>query len=102
MENFLLWTYLYVVVIGGRHVPIAEKKHKYCYFFTFMPYNLRLPAGTNSKFEFFPQNLKNDHNYSTQNFNELADSMFDVLALFFGFSDTRNLGEYSEQKNFEF
>jgi hypothetical protein len=35
-------------------------------------------------------------------FNELADSMFNVLALFFDFSDTKDLGEYGEQNFFEF
>jgi hypothetical protein len=33
-------------------------------------------------------------------FNEFADSIFNVLALFFGFSDTKDLGEYSKQKTF--
>ena len=37
-----------------------------------------------------------------RSFNELADSMLNVLALFFRFSDTRDLGKYSKQKNFEF
>ncbi len=35
-------------------------------------------------------------------FNELVDSMFTGLALFFGFSDTKDLGEYRKQKIFEF
>ena len=35
-----------------------------------------------------------------RSFNELADSMFNVLALFFGFSDTRDLGKYSKEKKF--
>ena len=66
--------------MGSRHAPLAKKMHKYGYFFTFMPYNLRFPAGTNSnlnfpaKFEFFPQNLKNDHNYSTQNLDTVVSA----------------------------
>ena len=34
--------------------------------------------------------------------NELADSIFNVLALFFRFSETRHLGEYSKHNFFGF
>ena len=37
-----------------------------------------------------------------RSFNELADLMFNVLTLFFGFSDTRDLGKYSKQKILSF
>ena len=49
--------------MGSRHVPLAKKMHKYGYFFTFMPYYLRFPAGTNSNLSF----LRKQYAKKTQN-----------------------------------
>ena len=42
------------------------------------------------------------HRTQSAAFNKLADSIFNLLALFFRFSETRHLGEYSKHKDFGF